>query len=72
MDGRADVYGDGLLRMYAQTIGLQIDPEDVFEQYRIDHILFSTDAPLARWLDADGRWKVAYRDSVASIWVRAT
>jgi hypothetical protein len=72
MDGRADVYGDRLLHMYAQTIGLQIDPEAVFDQYRIDHVLFSTDAPLARWLDRDERWTLAFRDSMASIWIRKT
>ena len=70
MDGRADVYGDDALRMYADLIGLDVPPESVLDRFQITHVLFATRAPLATWLDASKAWRVAYRDEVATVWVR--
>jgi hypothetical protein len=70
MDGRADVYGDALLEMYVSIIGVQGDPQPVFDRYRIDYAVFPPDTPLAVWFDASAGWKRVYRDSIAAIWVR--
>jgi hypothetical protein len=70
MDGRADVYGDALLKMYVSIIGLDGDPQVEMDRYRIDYAVFPPDTPLAAWFDASKQWKRAYSDSTAAIWVR--
>ena len=70
IDGRADVYGDAIIAEYVRTIGLEINPQTTFDNYRIDHILFPPDSPLGRWLDASGTWQRVYGDTTAAIWVR--
>ena len=70
MDGRADVYGDELLRMYVDVIGLDGDPQVVFDRYRIDHAIVPPDWDLAAWFDASPLWERAYEDGTAVIWVR--
>jgi len=70
MDGRADVYGDELLRQYVSVIGVE-DPQAVFDRYAIDHVVFPPDTPLAAWLDASPLWERAHADPTAVIWVRA-
>jgi hypothetical protein len=70
MDGRADVYGDELLRMYVSIIGLHDDPQARFDEYDIDHAVFPPDTPLADWFDASSRWTRAYEDETAVVWTR--
>lgn len=70
MDGRADVYGDELLRMYVSVIGLEVDPQVILDRYRIDHALLPPDWPLAAWFDQSPSWRRAYADPTAVIWVR--
>jgi hypothetical protein len=70
MDGRADVYGDALLRMYVSVIGLEVDPQTVMDRYRIDHALLPPDWELAAWFDASPNWRRAYADLTAVVWVR--
>jgi hypothetical protein len=70
MDGRADVYGDELLRMYVSVIGLEGDPQVTLDRYRIDHALLPPDWDLAAWFDASDIWERVYADSTAAIWVR--
>jgi hypothetical protein len=69
MDGRADVYGDDLLRMYVSIIGLEGDPQLLFDRYGIDHALFPPDTPLADWFDASDAWERAYADTTAVVWI---
>ncbi|MDQ2853458.1 MAG: hypothetical protein M3R32_01205 [Chloroflexota bacterium] len=70
MDGRADVYGDELLQMYVSIIGVEGDPQSIFDRYGIDYAVYPPDTPLADWFDASGAWKRVYRDATAAIWVR--
>ena len=69
MDGRADVYGDALLRMYVSIIGVHGDPQILFDRYLIDYAVFPPDTPLADWFDASDAWVRVYRDDTAAIWV---
>lgn len=70
MDGRADVYGDALLRMYVSIIGVDGDPQVTLDRYRIDHAVFLPDTPLAAWFDASPNWQRVYADATAVVWVR--
>jgi hypothetical protein len=70
MDGRADVYGDDLLKMYVSVIGLQVDPQTIMDRYRIDYAILPPDWPLAAWFDKAPGWRRAYVDGTAVIWVR--
>jgi hypothetical protein len=70
MDGRADVYGDALLKMYVSIISVDGDPQLTLDRYRIDHAVFPPDTPLAAWFDASPTWERVYSDATAAIWVR--
>jgi hypothetical protein len=70
MDGRADVYGDELLRMYVSVIGLEGDPQVILDRYGIDHALLPPDWDLAAWFDDSENWRRAYEDPTAVVWVR--
>jgi hypothetical protein len=70
MDGRADVYGDDLLRMYVSIIGVQGDPQVLFDRYRIDYAVYPPDEMLSAWFDVSPRWERVYTDSTAAVWVR--
>ena len=70
MDGRADVYGDKLLRMYVSIIGLEGDPQVLFDRYGIDYAVFPPDTELADWFDASSHWSRVYADITAVIWAR--
>ena len=70
IDGRADVYGDAVIREYVSVIGLEGDPQAVFDRYRIDHVLFDTDSALGHWLDASSHWERAHSAGGASVWTR--
>jgi hypothetical protein len=70
MDGRADLYGDDLLKIYVSVIGLDGDPQLVLDRYGIDHAVLPPDWPLARWFDESPLWKRVYQDATAAIWER--
>jgi len=70
MDGRADVYGDDLLKMYVSIIGVHGDPQAIFDRYGLDYAVFPPDTPLARWFDDSSAWERVYSDATAAIWVR--
>jgi hypothetical protein len=69
IDGRADVYGDDVLIEYVDTISVVGDPQETFDRYDIDHILYPSESTLGRWLNESDRWEVAYEDGVASVWI---
>ena len=69
MDGRADVYGDALLKQYVSVISVE-DPQAVFDRYRIDYAVFPPGTPLAAWFNTSPDWKRVYADPTADIWVR--
>jgi hypothetical protein len=64
------VYGDELLHMYVDVIGLEGDPQAVFDRYQIDYAVYPPDLELSRWFDAAPGWERVYRDATAAIWVR--
>lgn len=71
MDGRADVYGDELLRMYVSLITLATDPQAVLDRYEIDVAIYPPATPLGRWFDSSISWIRVYGDGLTGIWRRA-
>jgi hypothetical protein len=70
IDGRADVYGDAIIREYIEVISVNVDPMAIFDGHAIDHVLYPPDSALGDWLDGSDDWRRAYEDDVAVIWVR--
>jgi hypothetical protein len=70
IDGRADLYGDGIIRQYVEVISVNENPQAYLDSYDIDHVLYPADSTLGHWLSDSPNWKSVYEDEVASIWVR--
>jgi hypothetical protein len=70
IDGRSDIYGDAPIREFADAVYLHSDPQALFDRYEIDYVLFGVDQVLAGWLDNSGRWRRAYANELAAIWIR--
>jgi hypothetical protein len=72
-DGRADLYGNDLLRQSIQTVAqLHEGWEQVLDHWDVQTILMPPGSALAQALFLDARWKAAYGDSQAVVFVRAT
>ncbi len=71
-DGRADLYGNGLLRQSIETVAqLHRGWEGVLDTWNVETILVPPSSPLAQALFLDHRWVAAYRDLQAAVFVRA-
>lgn len=69
IDGRADVYGDEILLEYVDAISVVGDPQQLFDRYGIDHVLYPPDTTLGHWLSESDAWEEVYADGVGSVWV---
>lgn len=70
IDGRADVYGDAVIREYVKVIGLDGDPQAVFDKYQVNRVLYPPHTALANWLNDQSSWRLDYADAVADVWSR--
>jgi hypothetical protein len=71
-DGRADLYGNDLLRQSIQTVAqLHRGWEQVLDHWNVQTILIPPGSALAQALFLDPGWKALYRDSEAVVFVRA-
>ncbi len=71
-DGRADLYGDDLLRQCIEIVPrLQKGWQEVLEASNVQTILVPPSSALAQALFLDFRWTAAYRDHQAVIFIRA-
>lgn len=70
IDGRSDVYGDALVREYAESIALERDPFALLDREDIDTVVFWPESSLAGALDQNSEWERAYSDEQAAIWLR--
>lgn len=70
IDGRSDIYGDEPIQQFAAVLNVNQDPASLLDEARIDLVVVRPDAPLNVWLEADGDWEPAYRDTVAIVWQR--
>ncbi len=70
VDGRTDLYGDELLRQYLDVRLARPGFRQVLERYGIRLIVVEADSCLARFLELDPDWALAYEDEVAVVYVR--
>lgn len=70
IDGRADVYGEELLRQFADTYQLKGDWMGVLNQWRVATVVVPHDSPLATALPLVNGWSVMYEDPQATILAR--
>jgi hypothetical protein len=71
IDGRADLYGESLMREFADTYDLKHDWQRALQTWQIRTVLVNPDCALAVALrDAPG-WQVRYSDSQAVVLERS-
>ena len=71
MDGRADLYGDDLLRQSIETMGkLQTGWRDVLDTWQVEAVLLPPCSAMAQALLLDPGWHKAFSDSGAILLLR--
>ena len=70
VDGRADLYGDDLLRQFKAAVQLRTGWRDVLDNWKVDTVLVPPSCALAQALLLDPNWHAAFTDSKAIILVR--
>jgi hypothetical protein len=71
VDGRADLYGDGLLRQFKTAMQLRTGWRDVLDSWKVETVLLPPSCALAQALLLDPSWHATYSDSKAVILLRA-
>jgi hypothetical protein len=71
IDGRADVYGESLMRQFADTYDLKGDWQEALRQWRIRTVIVLPDSALGVALRHAPGWQVGYSDSHAVVFERA-
>jgi hypothetical protein len=67
IDGRADLYGESLMREFADTYDLKHDWQRALQTWQIQTVLVNPDCALAVALQAAPGWQVRYSDSQAVV-----
>jgi hypothetical protein len=67
IDGRTDLYGESLMRQFAEMYGLKGGWQEALQTWRIKTILVNPDSALAVALRNAPGWRVAYSDSQAIV-----
>ncbi len=70
VDGRSEVYGDGFLRTWMAVETATEPAGPLFSEYHINLVLIKPHSALANELRQNQNWREAYRDGVASVFVR--
>ena len=70
IDGRADVYGDSLMKDFGDANSLTGDWRSVLDRWKIRTVILRTDSPLVTALRTSRDWKQLYSDSQATVVAR--
>ncbi len=70
--GEAALMGDPILNQYEDVQTLRPDWQQLLDQWKVDYIVYNRGEALANVLETQPGWKLAYEDSVAVIFVRAS
>lgn len=69
IDGRADLYGDEIIRQWQQIVHAEPQAWDLLDRWQVQIILLEPDQPIVRQLPAHG-WKVVHQDSISILFLR--
>jgi hypothetical protein len=67
IDGRADVYGDTLMRQFTSSYYLQDDWKQPLSQWKVTTVIVPPESALASALGETSQWTLEYQDSIAVI-----
>jgi len=67
IDGRSDFYGAKFVQKYLDIVNVKFKWQQYLNEYGVDTVLLSTDAPLAGALKESSRWRVVYDDGDAIV-----
>jgi hypothetical protein len=70
VDGRADLYGDDLLRQFKTAVDLRTGWQGVLERWNVEAVLVPTTCALAQALLLDPNWHTGFSDSKAILLLR--
>ena len=70
VDGRADLYGDDLLRQFKTALQLRSGWRDILDDWKVEAVLVPPSCALAQALLLDPNWHAAFSDSKAIILLR--
>ena len=70
VDGRADLYGDDLLRQFKTAVQLRSGWGDVLDRWRVEAVLVPPSCALAQALLLDAGWRTIFSDSQAIVLLR--
>lgn len=71
VDGRADLYGDDLLRQFQTAVQLRNGWRNVLDGWSVQAVLLPPYCALTQALLIDGNWHLEYRDSQSALLLRA-
>lgn len=72
VDGRTDYFTGSVLTEYMDVTNLTTRPDPVFDQYRVDYVIWARGAPLSLYLERDPAWKVVDRTPQALVFARTS
>jgi hypothetical protein len=67
IDGRADLYGEHLLKQFADTFQLKGDWKQTLNQWHVKTVVVPANSALAEALGREPGWTISYRDRQATI-----
>ena len=70
VDGRADLYGDDLLRQFKTAVQLRTGWRDILDSWKVEAVLLPPSCALAQALLLDPNWHAAFSDPKAIILLR--
>jgi len=70
VDGRADLYGDDLLRQFKTAVQVRVGWKEILESWKVETVLLPPSCALAQALLLDASWKTAFRTPEEVILVR--
>lgn len=72
VDGRTDLYGSAFLHRYLNAQMARPGFRETLEEYNVNLVITPTEGRLSMQLACLGGWSEAYRDNLATVWVRET
>jgi hypothetical protein len=70
VDGRTDLFTGKVLSEFFAVSGVTTDPDQTFDHYGVDYVVWARNSPLAEYLAHDSRWEIVDRTAPALVFAR--